>query len=323
MDAHRVTGLCRRVVIVCSLAVAASASAQDKSPARPPINAPEIRISDVELFYRVYDAANGAPSAAALQSGYLDAGSDGVRQFIPKRIVSAEKLAETISQKREVYEQARQCAAKVPEARNRIALSLDKLVELYPEANLAPVTMLIGRANTGGTTDKSGVLIGVETICMANWLNPDFGDRLVQLVAHEYGHIQQTHLEEIEKRNDGKPTLLDLSLGEGIAELVGELTSGSIANVHVERFVRGRELEVEREFLAEMKQTEHSRWLFNGAGTADRPGDLGYWVGYRIARQYYERAKDKRAALRELLTMEDPQVILDRSGWVERVRAGR
>jgi len=53
----------------------------------PPV--PEISTSDVDLFYRVYDPAKGSPTAEALQRDYLDAGSDGLRHFIPHRIISA------------------------------------------------------------------------------------------------------------------------------------------------------------------------------------------------------------------------------------------
>src|SRR5471032_2156905 len=53
----------------------------------------QLETSDVALFYRVYDAAHGKPDAATLQRDYLDAGSDGLRDFIPYRILSADQLA--------------------------------------------------------------------------------------------------------------------------------------------------------------------------------------------------------------------------------------
>lgn len=324
MDAHGLlAGSWRSFVLISCMAASWNAAAREELPGKAAVSAPEIRISDVELFYRVYDAANGAPSAAVLQRDYLDAGSDGLQQFIPQRIVSAEKLAEAIAKKRDIYEQARSCAAKLPDVRNRLTSALGKLVELYPQAKLPPVTLLIGRGATAGTTGKSGVLIGVETLCLANWMQADLGARFVHLIAHEYAHVQQPYVEQVDDPADGKHTVLDISLGEGIAELLAELTSGSIGNAHLQRFAHGREHEIEREFLAEMKQTDLSRWLYNGVGTATRPGDLGYWVGYRIARRYYDRATDKRVAIRELLMMQEPQVIFDRSGWAEGVRAGR
>src|SRR5690606_35886136 len=104
---------------------------------------PEIRISDVELFFRVYDAANGSPSAQTLQTDYLDAGSDGLRQFIPNRIISAAALAKAVSKHRDTYEHARTCAAELPDVRQRLAAALKRLGEIYPEAKFPPVTMVI------------------------------------------------------------------------------------------------------------------------------------------------------------------------------------
>jgi hypothetical protein len=48
--------------------------------------------------------------------------------------------------------------------------------------------------------------------------------------------------------------------------------------------------------------------LYNGwdiKGRGDRPADLGYWMGYRITKSYFERASDKRQALRDILTIKD------------------
>jgi hypothetical protein len=49
--------------------------------------------------------------------------------------------------------------------------------------------------------------------------------------------------------------------------------------------------------------------------TPEKPGDLGYWVGYRIAKAYYLKATDKRLALKTLLELKDPKAILADSGW--------
>jgi len=48
---------------------------------------------------------------------------------------------------------------------------------------------------------------------------------------------------------------------------------------------------------------------------AREPGDLGYWVGYRIVKSYYQHSRDKRQAVREILEMSDPHAFLARSGW--------
>jgi hypothetical protein len=193
--------------------------------------------------------------------------------------------------------------------KTRLVGALSRLAQLDPDAVFPPVTVLIGRDNSGGTTGKSGVLIGLEVACRSDWLQPDLTDRLVHLIAHEYGHVEQPD------QNDDHPTLLKQTLIEGGAELVADLISGEVSNIHLQRWTRGREREIEQTFLIQMNGTDLSAWLYNDVGTPEKPGDLGYWVGYRIAKSYYLRASDKQAALRTLLAVKDPKAILQQSGW--------
>jgi hypothetical protein len=273
---------------------------------------PAIRTSDVDLFYRVFDASNGAPSAETLDRDYIDGGSDGVRQFVPSRIRSGDALAKTIAAHPDVYARARTCMAALPAVRARLSPAFHKLAVIDPNATFPPVTVLIGRNNSGGTTGKSGVLIGLEVVCSASWLQPNIEDRLVHLIMHEYGHVQQYP----DGGEDAHPaTVLSQSLVEGEAELIAELTTGEASEVHLQRWTKGHEREIGEAFLKDADKTDLSAWFYNGAGTPDKPGDLGYWVGYRIAKTYYQRAGDKRAAMRTLLALKDPKAILAQSGW--------
>jgi hypothetical protein len=209
-----------------------------------------------------------------------------------------------------VYRKARRCAAVLPAVRARIATALVRLRTFLPDAKFPPVIFLIGRNSAGGTTSPAGVLIGVETICRANWLQRNLEDRLVYLVVHEYIHAQQP--EEVIKDDplEWKRSVLEHSLVEGVAEFVGELISGSASNTHLQVWTRGREKEISAAFREQMNGTDVNKWLYNGVGTRRKPGDLGYWVGYRIAKCYYERAVDKGAAVRQLVELKDAQMIL-------------
>jgi Predicted Zn-dependent protease (DUF2268) len=289
-----------------------AAGALPGAAAAAPVPRVEVRTSDVELFYRIYDAAGGTPSAQVLQHEYLDGGSDGVRQFIKDRIRSADALAQTISAHRDVYDKARSCAAALPAVRTRLAGVFAKLAKLDDAAKFPPVIVLIGRNNSGGTTGPSGVLIGLEVACRADWLQPDLSDRLVHLIAHEYGHVQQFPQggEDSVQR-----TVLVQSLVEGEAELIAELTSGEASESHLQRWTKGHEREIGEAFLADIDSGDLKPWLYNGVGTPEKPGDLGYWVGYCIAKGYYRHAHDKRAALSTLLELKDPKQILAESHW--------
>jgi hypothetical protein len=48
------------------------------------------------------------------------------------------------------------------------------------------------------------------------------------------------------------------------------------------------------------------------------PRDLGYWMGYRIARSYYDRADDKTKAVADILQLTDFAAFLRTSGYAER-----
>lgn len=285
--------------------VAVSAPANTSHPV-------EVRTSDVAAFYRLYDATNGKPSGNTLQQDYIDKGTDGVRQFVPYRIISGDALAKEVSSEEAVYRQARSCMEVLPAVKAKLQGAFRRLAVLDPQATFPPVTILIGRNNSGGTTGKSGVLIGLEVACRSSWLQPNMTDRLYHLIAHEYGHVEQSPALDEDSENT---TVLKQSLIEGVAELVGQLTSGQVSNVHLQTWTAGHTKEIDQRFLADVDKKDISAWLYNGVGTPDKPGDLGYWVGYRIAKAYYDKAADKRAALRTLLDLRNPTAILAESGW--------
>nr|WP_053505699.1 DUF2268 domain-containing putative Zn-dependent protease [Stenotrophomonas pavanii] len=272
-----------------------------------------IQTDDVTRFFSVLDASGGKPSAEDLQRGYLDTATDALRSFTDSRIGSMERLARTIQDKPALFARARTCAAALPAVRARVADALDRLGTLLPSARFPPVTLLVGRGNSGGVTTKDGVVIGLEALCNADWMQPDVGDRFVHLIAHEYVHVQQPGASV----DVAQPTLLYQTLLEGGAEYVGELISGQTANAHLHRWAHGRECALERAFVQDSRGTDLSQWLYNGPGDDARRGDLGYWIGYRIARDYVSRAPDRSKAIAELLDVRPAtaNALLEASGW--------
>jgi hypothetical protein len=272
---------------------------------------PDIHIEDVAAFYKLYDATNGRPTADQLQHEYLDKGSDGLRQFAKARSTTAARIADAIAARPEIYVDAKRCMAVLPRVRERLQTALAKLGALYPEARFPPVTIAVGRGKPvaiGGP--DTGVQVGLEALCATNYLNPNVEDRFVHVIAHEYAHVQQSE----KLAADEHPTVLELSLIEGAAEFTAELISGDVAYAGFVASTKGHEKDIETAFAADEDKTDLSQWLNNG--TPDKPGDLGYWVGYRIVKAYYEHASDKRVAFREILQMTDPHAFLAKSGWV-------
>ncbi|MGB7230614.1 MAG: DUF2268 domain-containing putative Zn-dependent protease [Candidatus Acidiferrum sp.] len=296
------------VALACAVFVATTkttAAAASDVPQKP-----VIQIEDVALFYKIYDDAGGHPIADQLQHDYLDAGSDGLHVLAKLRNVTGARIADNLAKHPEVYSDAKRCMAVLPRVRERLQVALGKLGELYPEAIFPPVTIAVGRGKPvaiGGP--GHGVQIGLEALCATNWLNPNVEDRFVHVIAHEYAHVQQSSSLVDEEH----PTVLELSLIEGAAEFVAEMTSGGVAYSEHAAETKGHEKEIETAFVADEDKTDLSDWLNNS--TMEKPRDLGYWVGYRIVKSYYQHAPDKRIAFREILQMSDPKAFLAKSGW--------
>ncbi len=211
-----------------------------------------------------------------------------------------------------------------------IRRGLHKLATLYPEARFPTIYFLIGTLSTGGTTAQSGMLIGTEQSAsdpttpldeLPDWARKNFPthafESLVGLVVHEAVHTQQKPMPPGQQDN-----LLRHAMGEGIADFLAEIAVGpSLANAPRQIYGRAHEHDVWVDFQDEMGIVGDSiirMWMYNGmvpAGQNHGAVDIGYWVGYRIAGAYYARATDKRAAVRELLELRDPEAILRASGY--------
>jgi len=295
---------CKPLIALLGLVPIAAAMGQSGS-------GPEIRVSDVERFYELYDTTAGKPSAAQLQA-YIDEGTEGFRAFTKMRNTTGERIAQAIEKQPEIFLRAKRCAAILPAVKARVATAMVKLEDLYPEANLPPITLGVGRGKPVGTADRNGVMIGLEALCATDFLNPNLEDRFVYVIAHEYAHVQQVQFAD----ENPSEKVLRASLIEGGAEFIGELISGSVSYAHLAPMVKGREERFETEFLQDVdKVALGSAWLYNHPGTPERPADLGYWIGYRITKAYYRNATDKRQALRDIIELRNPRSILEKSGW--------
>lgn len=284
--------------LLIALFTAAAPAAADPFAAR-------VRFDDVDRFYTLLDTAGPAPTAAALARDYIEAGSPGVREFVEGRIVSPQALATKIAEDPALYARARACRPLLPAVERRMRAAYLALQYLLPNARLPDTTILVGRGNSGGTARPWGVLIGLEVIC--DPARAADAAPMAHLIAHELAHTQQAFFKG--------GTLLDAALNEGVAEFVGELISGQVSNAGHAASTAGREAEIEGAFAAAMHGQDTTRWLYNGPGTPAWPADLGYWAGHRIARAYFDRAPDKRAAIRAMLTATDARAFLAASGW--------
>ena len=279
---------------------------------------------DIPRFWEAFDARAKLGTATALDTLYLKPGTRGLKDWKRLRLEDAATMAKTVDSAARYYESARASTMRIAEAEPRIRVAFQKLEEIYPEAVFPDVYFVIGRLTSGGTTSAAGLLIGAEmygrtddpvVAKMGDWLAAVLRpvEDVPGIVAHELVHFEQ-----------GRPgrSLLARALNEGSADFIGEMISGVNINAHVHAWVRaqdGRERALWEEFRPKMRGKNDEGW-FTTEDEKKRPKDLGYFMGYRIAQAYYERAIDKQAAIRDILRVSDVEEFLERSGYAARWR---
>jgi hypothetical protein len=55
--------------------------------------------------------------------------------------------------------------------------------------------------------------------------------------------------------------------------------------------------------------------MYNSFKIKDRPGDLGYYMGYKISKEYYRNAKDKQLAIETILNIKDFTAFFEQSRY--------
>ena len=298
----------RTIWVVILLVVASCHHSEISGPSGP--GDAQLVTTDIVNFWRAYDM--GA-TASAFQSEYLDHASPGLQEFISKRSLTAASVAQMVQSYPRYFTAVRSNMLGLATnlvVRDRFAAGNTRLRELYPAAIFPPVTLLVGRFSTGGTTGNSGLLIGSEFYSIDNTTpldelgsfqraNVHSADSLEFVIAHESIHIQQGAAGSL---RGSAGTLLEQAISEGSADFLGELVSGGTINGKIYEWALPREAALWADFKTEMNGQDVSRWLYNQAtATVDRPGDLGYFIGYRISKAYYDAAADKAAAIRDII----------------------
>lgn len=279
--------------------------------------------SDVDLFWKAYEKLPTARDPAGLLAGdYLDAGSAGLQDFIPNRILGAANLYATLQKYPKYFATLRDHTLKVAAIEPTVRQSFRRFKALYAEATFPDVTFVIGAMNSGGTSAASGLLIGLDLFGrgpgtpmeeMDDWHRAVLHATadLPNIIAHELMHFQQKH----EPR-----TLLGKVFHEGSADFLASLISEGNFNQAAYDYGYAHEADLWKAFQADMGGTDSSRWLYGSSQRDGHPADLGYFLGFRIAQAYYGRAQDKKQAIRDILTSSDFEGMLKASRYGENLK---
>ncbi|MCD2421501.1 DUF2268 domain-containing protein [Niabella pedocola] len=285
------------------------------------------RTDDIHRFWRAYDAAllDTANYARIFRLHYFDSASAGMEDYMAYKVNSIDDFIAHIRSAPVFYHSIRSATFQSDAFKQDFLASFKKLKALYPIAKFPDVYFVMGTFTSAGTVTRKGLLIGINQVSKTDsTYTGELSDRLKtrmnnisylpNIIAHEAIHFQQDGM------NSDDTTTLRSVIVEGMADFIGELISGATANPVLFSWAKGKEKAIWARFKKDMYQSRYSNWIANSkTSSPDNPPDQGYWIGYQICKSYYEKARDKKRAIYDMLHIRDYRQFLKQSGWEQKL----
>jgi hypothetical protein len=281
----------------------------------------QVVTTDIHHFWEAFDKAakDSMHRKEIFQEYYFGKASPGLEDYFDSKIQSVDQFIKNQQAKPKFYAAIRENTLYVDKLKDSIRICFRNMKALYPESLFPNIYFMIGRWSSAGTVSSNGLLIGLDQYAggegipvheLNEWERRNLKEvrSVPALVSHELIHYIQS------KRDD--TTLLSSALAEGMADFIGEKISGVNVSKWLHEFANKLEVEIWNEFKKEMWLNRYSNWIGNGSReTAERPADLGYYIGYKICEAYYNKAADKKQATKDILEIKDAKKFWEKSGY--------
>ena len=299
--------LCLAVFTLC---LNFHSAAQPNYPRNP--KEAELIYSDLVNFMDAYnELTTNKDTLQVLQTLYFDRGSAGLKEFIKRHQLTPELLKDAMKADPERYELIPGFVADIDETREQFKALMEEYGQVMPNAMYAPTYLLVG-ANRGiGQASIVGQLITLTRVV-------DKPATLQKLITHELTHFQQVMTMGGQKYislYSATDNMLGLCLREGGAEFITSLVLGDITQTDALEYLEDDEDNLKERFLADLKNQEKDFWLWASIQQESYPKLLGYAMGHKICKQYYDSSSDKDKAIQDILMMEDDEAFIESSGY--------
>ncbi|SOD99611.1 gliding motility protein GldB-related protein [Spirosoma fluviale] len=299
-----------RIVLIVLVCYTSLAFAQTK---------PVISTIDITNFWLAFDQvqneSDSAKAVAIIKSSYVDQATKGLHYFIQSRHFKPVEWYQMIKSYPKYLTSIRPNTLRLATQEVQFNEVLNHFAQLYPAFKQPSIYFCIGTLSTGGTTKNGQILIGTEILIGDSTSNaselPAFfksllyssPTKMLYLVAHEAVHTQQkTHGYGM------KTPLLGHALLEGSCDFMAELLlERPVDFLPYINYGKTKRQALWQQFSKDLYSTSsdtRDQWFYNSLDYPVGQGDLGYFIGYEIAKRYYLNARDKKKAIKDILSID-------------------
>lgn len=269
--------------------------------------------SDIDNFWSAYDrivsTEDTLEKMEILEEVFIGRASFGQQEMFRVRNYKPQEYLDAINDYPLFWSSIRTNMQDLNSYKDDIAVGINKIEKIYPEMKPATVYLGMGVFRTPGTGFDSLVLLGCEYALgdintevtefdeqRSEYYNTNPIKNLEFLTVHEYVHTQQKPMLH---------NLLSLVLYEGIAEFIAEVATDKKSPWKSFTYGPANYEMVLRRFEEDIfKPSTVNTWLWNSRDNEFGTDNLGYYIGHTIASKYYEKAKDKSAAIKKLIELD-------------------
>lgn len=300
--------------------------------------------TDITNFWQMFDqlaqAKTEQDTINLIQTRYLIKMSTGLGNYIHINQVESkiDVLAAYLKMIRnysDYLHSIRAATESIPTYEPLFNQTYQQLTQLYSPFKVPKAYFSIGFLNGAARSFGDSVLyIGAEFSCVSD--KPDFRKTPLWLpsVTTSVGRVNEVLAHEATHNQQARPAtnpygfLYNAWVEGGAVLMVDLITRGkklvsNAAGINERTYQYGmaHEKELWQEFKADLLvgDIRQDKWFYNGA-TPERPKDLGYFIGYRMCLAYYNQAKDKQQAIKDILSATDYSTILKRSNYEETLK---
>lgn len=268
-------------------------------------------------------AVDGGADLSAEMQNYVANASPAFGFFAGRFGATAESMTQQVARRPLYYRYLTTLKPELQAMEPRFRTAMARLAETAPPGSEpVPLYFIIANQTAGGNPGMAETpegriyfvalaidVMGISPrVDMSEFPNGVGGrvtpDEIPYVVIHETAHVYQRQLQGMDNylsiyRVEGRGTNLAYAIREGCADFLTELASGWTVPQR-EAYVSAHERELWTAFAPVMREQEDGATGWFGApGEAhpEWPSQVGYGLGSRICRAYYDAASEKRAAL--------------------------
>lgn len=291
----------------------------------------DIITEPLDTFWPYFDLAlKDRDNANRYFSSYIRNGSPVVKDYYHIRYENVQNMSEQMIRKTSahyIHTHLYYKGDRLRPVKRKMMGMVKNLSKIYPAAVYPKVYLVPGILSGNGTQTELGLYVAAEmfvnnrsmpTEGLTEWQKSNIAPLadMIYVTMHEMMHFQQSYKDDVNKEY-----LLGKVIQEGVCDYLVELISSkeTLAKSRLDNILYLEDKEnmqaILSEFRKDMYTNNLANWMYNGGAIKDRPSDLGYTLGYKICKSYYEKAENKQKAISELLNTDDFKKIIRGSAY--------